>query len=133
MSIDVIKSVIIAVTMLVAGVAAKGNEAGFTPAEQDLINRGLTMEAYRPNSEVSHEIETIHGAKGSGPVPVFIFGQAQAESARSAGSKLAAAGETATDAERELLQEANAKYPHSPFFVKCFKHEAADAFNNKSK
>ena len=121
----------IAVALLVAAFATTGKCGGFAPAEQELINRGLTMEAYRPNSEVNHEIETIHGSKGSGPILVFIFGRAEAESARSAGRRLAAAGNTATDAERELLQEANAKYPHSPFFVKCFMHEAADAFNGK--
>ena len=87
------------------------------------------MEAYRPDSDVSHDIETVHGSKGSGPILVFIFDRAQAESAQSAGRKLAAAGYTAPDAERVLLQQANEKYPHSPFFIKCFMHEAADAFN----
>jgi hypothetical protein len=122
---------IVAAALVVASFATTGNCDGFTPAEQELINRGLTMEAYRPNSEASHEVETIHGSKGSGPILVFIFGRAEAEIAQSAGRKLAAAGDTATDAERVLLQEANAKYPHSPFFVKCFMHEAADAFNGK--
>jgi hypothetical protein len=124
------KSVLrIVVALLVAGFAAKGNGGGFTQAEQDLINRNLTMEVYRPNSEVSHNIETVHGAKGSGPILVFIFDRAEVESARNEGHKLAATGYTAKDAERVLLQEANAKYPRSPFFVKCFMHEAADAFN----
>jgi hypothetical protein len=120
----------IAVALLVVGFAATGNCDGFTQAEQDLINRGLTMEAYRPESEVSHEIETIHGSKGSGPILVIIFGRAEAESARNAGHKLAAAGRTATDAERVLLQEANAKYPYRPFFVRCFMREASHAYNS---
>ena len=120
----------IAVALLVAGFATTGNCDEFTQAEQDLINRGLTMEVYRPDSGVSHEIETIHGSKGSGPILVFIFGRADAESARNAGHKLAAAGDTATDAERVLLQEANAKYPHRPFFVRCFMREASHAYNS---
>jgi hypothetical protein len=119
----------IAVALLVAGFATTGKCDGFTPAEHDLINRGLTMEAYRPDSEVSHEIETIHGSKGSGPILVFIFNRADAESARRAGRNLALAGIPAKDAERSLLQQANAKYPNKPFFVKCFMHEAASAFN----
>jgi hypothetical protein len=119
----------IVVALLVAGLAAKGNGGGFTEAEQNLINQNLTMEVYRPGSEVSHNIETVHGAKGSGPILVFIFGRREAESARDAGHKLAATGYTATDAERVLLHEANAKYPRSPFFVKCFMREAAGAFN----
>ena len=123
------RSVLRIVVALLAGFAAKGNGGGFTQAEQDLINQNLTMEVYRPDSEASHKIETVHGAKGSGPILVFIFGRAEAESARNAGHKLAAAGYTATDAERVLLQEANEKYPRSPFFIKCFMHEAASAFN----
>jgi hypothetical protein len=117
------------VALLVAGFGATGKCGGFTPAEQDLINRGLTMEVYRPDSEVSHDIETIHGSKGSGPILVFIFDRADAESARKAGRNLALAGIPAKDAEGSLLREANAKYPNKPFFVKCFMHEAAAAFN----
>lgn len=120
----------IAVALLVAAFVTTGRCDGFTQAEQDLISRGLTMEAYRPDSEVNHEIETIHGSKASGPVLVFIFGRADAESARSAGREVAAAGDTATDAEHQLLQEANAKYPHRPFFVRCFMYEASNAFNS---
>jgi hypothetical protein len=119
----------IAVVLLVAVFAATENGDGFTQAEQDLINRGLTMEVYRPDSAVSHEIETIHGSKGSGPILVFIFCRADAEAARKAGHNLAAAGVTATDAERALLQAANAKYPQRPFFVRCFMREAAHAYN----
>ena len=120
---------IIAVAVVVTGLATRGNCDGFTPAEQELIKKGLTMEAYRPDSEVSHEIETIHGSKGSGPILVFIFGRGAAEAARSAGHKAAAAGYNAPAAERILLQEANAKYPHSPFFVQCYMREAATAYN----
>ena len=122
-------SAIIAVAVVVTGFAATGNCDEFTPAEHELIKKGLTMEAYRPDSEVSHEVETIHGSKSSGPILVFIFGRGAAEAAQSAGHKAAAAVETATDAERELLQEANAKYPNSAFFVQCFMREAATAYN----
>ena len=120
---------IIAVALVVAGLATRGNCDGFTPAEQELIKKGLTMEAYRRDSEVSHEIETIHGSKGSGPVVVLIFGRVEAEAARSAGHKAAAAGYNAPDAERELLGQARVKYPRSPFFVQCYLREAATAYN----
>ena len=120
---------IIAVALVVTGFAATGNCDEFTPAEQDLVKKGLTMEAYRPDSEVSHEVETIHGSKGSGPILVFIFGRGAAEAARSAGHKAAAAGYNAPDAERVLLGQARAKYPQSPFFVQCFMREAAAAYN----
>ena len=120
---------IIAVALVVAGLATRGNCDGFTPAEQELIKKGLTMEAYRPDSEVSHAIETIHGSKGSGPILVFIFGRGAAEAARSAGHKAAAAGYNAPDAERVLLGRARAKYPNSAFFLQCFMREAATAYN----
>ena len=122
-------SAIIAVAVVVTGFAATGNCDEFTPAEQELIKKGLTMEAYRPNSEVGHEIETIHGSKGSGPILVFIFGRGAAEAARSAGHKAAAAGYNAPDAERVLLGQARTKYPNSAFFVQCFMREAATAYN----
>ena len=122
-------SAIIAVAVVVTGFAATGNCDEFTPAEQELIKKGLTMEAYRPDSEVSHEVETIHGSKGSGPILVFIFGRGAAEAARSAGHKAATAGYNAPDAERVLLGQARAKCPRSPFFVQCFMREAATVYN----
>ena len=120
---------IIAAAVVLTGLTTRGNCDGFAPAEQELIKKGLTMEAYRPDSEVSHEIETIHGSKGSGPVVVLIFGRVEAEAARSAGHKAAAAGYNAPDAERVLLGRARAKYPNSAFFLQCFMREAAAAYN----
>jgi hypothetical protein len=91
------------------------------------------MEVIRPGEHSGHRIMTITGSKGSGPVLAFVFGMEDAQAARKAGRRMAAKGYAADVAERELLEEARAKYHGSNLFVKAYMFEASNAYNNSAK
>jgi hypothetical protein len=111
------------------GLAAKAFGGGFTPEEQALIARGLVMEVRRLDQHSGHEIDIIHGSKGSGPVEVFIFGMEDAALARKAGLEMSQKGYGPDEAVKHLLAEARARYGDRRMFVKFWMDEAANSYN----
>lgn len=115
--------------LFIAGFAASAHCGNLTRQEQALLDKGLTMELYRPTERSGHRIEIITGSKGSGPVLAFVFGIEDAEAARKSGEQMAAMGYSARVAEQHLLAAAGARYHDDNFFVHCFMHEASTAYN----
>jgi len=121
----------IVVTILLAGFAAWARCGEFTPEEQALLDRHLVMEVHLPEQHSGHKIVTMTGPTGKrGPVLAVIFGKEDDAEAKRAG-KIAAAMDPNPDAAvQSLLTQARKRYPHSPYFVKCYMDVAATAYNS---
>jgi hypothetical protein len=115
--------------ILLLSLAAKGSCGNFTPQEQALIAQGLVVEVRQLNRHSGHEIEIIHGPKGSGPVEALIFGMEDISAARKAGLEMSQKGYVPDEAVKHLLQQAQARYGKHNVFVKWYMDEAANSYN----
>jgi hypothetical protein len=97
-----------------------------TPEEQALVDKGATMQMYKPDEHSRHFIahldavqdhETGKTAKIENPQPVlcFVFGMEDAEPARKEGRSMAEFHYSRAQAEQFLYLEGWDKY-HGPFF-----------------
>jgi hypothetical protein len=117
--------------ILVGGVVASAQCGQLTPEEQALMDRHMIVEVHLSEQPSGHKIVVIKGPKGSGPVLMFNFGREDDEIARKAGLEMASKGYPPQSAVNGLLVEARRRYPNSPFFVRCFMNEAANAYNSR--
>ena len=118
--------------------ADHSNAAGFSKEEQALINKGMTMQMYKPDEHSRHFIVHIASATDpktgkainvnkSQPVLCFVFGLEDAQPAREQGKSMAECHYTASQAHEFLFAQAWDKY-HDRFFTRCYVQEGENAY-----
>ena len=119
------------------------NATGFTKEEQALINKGMTMEMYKPDEHTRHFIAHItktdprteatpQPAKNSPGVVCFVFGMEDAQPAREEGRSMAECKYTPQQAHEFLFAEGWGKY-HDRFFTRCYLQEGEHAYEEAVK
>jgi hypothetical protein len=108
--------------------------------EQALVNKGMTMEMYKPDEHSRHFVAHIYAvtdpktgktskmASNSRPVLCFVFGIEDAQPARNEGRSMAECQYTPAQAHEFLFAEAWDKY-HDRFFTRCYVQEGENAYN----
>ena len=110
-----------------------------TPEEQALVNKGATMEMYKPDEHSRHFIAHLSEVEDSktgkmrkveNPTPVlcFVFGMEDAEPARKEGQSMAEFHYSRSQAEQFLFAEGWDKY-HDRFFTRCYVQEGENAYD----
>ena len=113
-----------------------------TPEEQALINKGATMEMYKPDEHSRHFIVHItavrdgktgkpRNSKAPDAAVCFVFGMEDAKPAREEGRSMAEFHYGRAQAEQFLFAQGWDKY-HDRFFTRCYVQEGEDAFDRKS-
>jgi hypothetical protein len=114
-----------------------------TKEEQALINKGMTMEMYKPDEHSRHFIAHISAtdprtegtqkaAKNSPAVVCFVFGIEDAQPAREQGKSMAECKYTPQQAHEFLFAQGWDKY-HDRFFTRCYVQEGEDAYQKEVK
>jgi hypothetical protein len=124
-----------------AGESAKSisSSSDLTPEEQALVNKGATMEMYKPDEHSRHFIARIDAVQDSktgkprkieNPTPVlcFVFGMEDAKPAREEGRSMAEFHYSRSQAEQFLFAEGWDKY-HDRFFTRCYVQEGEGAYD----
>jgi hypothetical protein len=113
-----------------------------TSEEQALVDKGATMEMYKPDEHSRHFIVHITavtdgktGQTGHPKAPdtavCFVFGMEDAEPARKEGRSMAEFHYSRSQAEQFLFAQGWDKY-HDRFFTRCYVQEGEDAFDHKA-
>ena len=121
-----------------------GNAESFTKEEQALINKGMTMEMYKPDEHSRHFIahidsvtdpktgETRKTAKNPQLLVCFVFGMEDARPARDEGKSMAECHYTHDQAHEFLFAQGWDKY-HDRFFTRCYVQEGENAYEDALK
>jgi hypothetical protein len=117
--------------------------AGFSKEEQALVNKGMTMEMYKPDEHSRHFI--VHIASATDPktgkainvnksqaIVCFVFGIEDAQPAREEGKSMSECHYTPEQAHEFLFAEGWAKY-HDRFFTRCYVQEGENAYQTAVK
>ena len=118
------------------------NTDNLTLEEQALVNKGATMEMYKPDEHSRHFIAHItavmdgktgktRNTKAPDAVICFVFGMEDAEPARTEGRSMAEFHYHRSQAEQFLFAQGWDKY-HDRFFTRCYVQEGEDAFDRKA-
>jgi hypothetical protein len=114
-----------------------------TSEEQALVDKGSTMQMYKPDEHSRHFIARIDSVtdpktgktrKIANPQPVlcFIFGMEDAEPARREGRSMGEFHYTRPEAEQFLFAQGWDKY-HDRFFTRCYIQEGENAYDKALK
>jgi hypothetical protein len=115
----------------------------FTPEEQALLNKGATMEMYKPDEHSRHFIADITAVtdgktgqalntKNPSRVLCFVFGMEDAEPAREQGRSMAEFQYSPSQAHEFLFAQGWDKY-HDRFFTRCYVQEGEKAYDEAIK
>lgn len=134
---------LLAVTAICLTFPEIGNANSFSKEEQALINKGMTMEMYKPDEHSRHFIAHIASAtdpktgkalnvnKSQGVV-CFVFGMEDAKPARDEGKSMAEFKYSPQQAHEFLFAEGWDKY-HDRFFTRCYVQEGESAYEQANK
>ena len=117
-------------TAVVFAATAKFSAAGdLTPEEQALVDKGATMQMYKPTEHSRHFIAQIDG-KDNAKIPVvcFVFGMEDAKPAQEEGKSMAEFHYTRAEANQFLFAEAWDRY-HDRVFTRCYVQEGEKAYD----
>jgi hypothetical protein len=124
--------------------AIDSSEAGkFTKEEQALINKGMTMQMYKPDEHSRHFVAHIDSATDpktgkeravdkSQALVCFVFGMEDAQPAREQGKSMAEFHYTPQQAHEFLFAQGWDKY-HDRFFTRCYVQEGEEAYQKEVK
>jgi hypothetical protein len=131
--------------MTAAFIASNSSHADtLTAEEQALVDKGATMEMYKPDEHSRHFIARIDSAtdpqtgktrkipKDSQAVLCFVFGIEDAEPAREQGRSMAEFRYTSSQAHEFLFAQGWDKY-HDRFFTRCYVQEGENAYDTAVK
>jgi hypothetical protein len=116
----------------------------FTKEEQALINKGMTMEMYKPEEHSRHFVARIDSAtdpktgekriisKDAQWIVCFVFGMEDAKPARDEGRSMAECKYSPQQAHEFLFAEGWNKY-HDRFFTRCYVQEGESAYEEAAK
>ena len=117
---------------------SSSNADKFTKEEQTLINKGMTMQMYKPDEHSRHFIAHIDSATDpktgkeravnkSQALVCFVFGMEDAQPAREQGRSMAEFKYTPQQAHEFLFAQGWDKY-HDRFFTRCYVQEGEAAY-----
>jgi hypothetical protein len=116
----------------------------FTKEEQALLDKGRTMQMYKPDEHSRHFIARIESAadpktgekrtisKDAQAVLCFVFGMEDAQPAREQGRSMAEFHYTPQQVHEFLFAQGWDKY-HDRFFTRCYVQEGEDAYQKEVK
>lgn len=131
------------VAMVCLACPRTGIADSFSKEEQALINKGMSMEMYKPDEHSRHFVARIASAtdpktgkalnvnKSQGVV-CFVFGIEDAKPARDEGKSMAECHYTSSQAHEFLFAQGWDKY-HDRFFTRCYVQEGENAYEEAVK